>query len=98
MRTATLSGWHIASRVVAGVVGSYVFTWGFVALASAGLLTAGLEFHEGTNLASMLGLLVYLSALCFAFIAASLARGWLVLAGGGALMTLAGWWLSRSLA
>jgi hypothetical protein len=46
----------------------------------------------------MLGFLVFLAAFCFAFIAARLARVWTVLAGGGALMSLAGWWLSRGLA
>lgn len=98
MRTVGLSPWNIASRVGAGVLGSYAFTWGFITLASAGLLAAGLEFHEGTNLAAMLGFLVYVAALCFAFIASSLTRVWSLLAGGGALMTFVGWWLARSLA
>jgi hypothetical protein len=97
MATSTHSAWHIAARVGAGVVGSYAFTWGFVALAGASLLHAGLAFHEATDLASMLGFLVYLTAFCFAFIGSSLARVWILLAGGGALMTAAGWWLSRSL-
>jgi len=98
MAAAIHSGWHIASRVGASILGAYLFTWGFIALGSAALLAAGLEFHEATNLAAMLGFLVFLAAFCFAFIAASLARVWLVLAGGGALLTFAGWWLSRSLA
>jgi hypothetical protein len=94
----TQSSWHVLSRVCAGIFGSYLFTWGFIALGSAALLAAGLHFHEATDLASMLGFLVFLGAFCFAFIASSLTRVWAVLAGGGALMTLAGWWLSRSLA
>jgi hypothetical protein len=98
MATLTQSPWHIASRVCAGLLGSYAFTWGFVALLATSLLTAGLEFHEATDLAYLLGFLVFLGALCFAFIAASLIRVWLVLAGGGAVMTFVGWWLSRSLA
>jgi hypothetical protein len=98
MAAAIHSGWQIASRVGAGILGAYLFTWGFIALLAAALLAGGLEFHEATNLASMLGFLVFLAGFCFAFIAASLARVWLVLGGGGALMTLAGWWLSRSLA
>jgi hypothetical protein len=91
------SAWHIVSRVCAGLLGSYAFTWGFIALLSTSLLHAGLEFHEATDLAFMLGFLVFLTALCFAFVARSLTRVWLVLAGGGASMTLAGWWLSGSL-
>jgi len=98
MATTTQSSWHVLSRVCASILGSYLFTWGFIALGATSLLAAGLEFHEATDLVSMLGFLIFLTAFCFAFIAASLARVWLVLAGGGALMTCAGWWLSRSLA
>jgi hypothetical protein len=98
MPSITHPAWHVASRVCASIFGSYAFTWGFIALTAASLLTAGLEFHEATDLASMLGFLVFLAAFCFAFIAARLARVWTVLAGGGALMSLAGWWLSRGLA
>jgi hypothetical protein len=93
----TQSRWHIASRVCASLLGSYAFTWGFIALLATALLTAGLEFHEATDLAYMLGFLVFLSAFCFAFVARSLTRVWVALAGGGALMTLTGWWLSKSL-
>jgi hypothetical protein len=85
----------VLSRLCAGIVGSYAFTWGFIALVAGALLSLGLEFHEATDLAWMLGLLVYLVCFCFAFIANSLPRIWLVLAGGGALMTFLGWWLSR---
>ena len=98
MATLTQTPWHIVSRVCAGLLGSYVFTWGFVALLATALLSAGLEFHEATDLAYMLAFFVFLGALCFAFIAASLTRVWLVLMGGGAVMTATGWWLSRSLA
>ena len=97
MRSATGSGWQVSSRILAGVLGSYAFTWGFVAFGSACLLRAGLEFHGATDLASMLGFLVYLAAFCFAFIAARLKRVWILLAGGGVVMTIAGWWLSRAL-
>ena len=98
MATTTHDSWHVFSRVCAGILGSYAFTWGFIALLAAALLAAGLEFHEATDLAYMLGFLVFLTAFCFAFIAASLSRVWLILAGGGACMSLLGWWLSKSLA
>lgn len=97
MRSTAHSTAHIVARLGAGIIGSYAFTWGFIALVAAALLSLGLEFHEATDLAWMLGLLVYLLAFCFAFVASSLPRVWLVLGGGGALMTLVGWWLSRSL-
>ena len=98
MASTSLPRWHIAARVCASTLGSYAFSWGFVALGSTALLAAGLEFHEATELATMLAFLVFLAAFCFGFIAASLTRVWLVLLGGGVLMTTAGWWLSRSLA
>ena len=97
MRMALGSSWQIGSRVLAAVLGSYLFTWGFIALGSACLLRAGVEFHEATYLTSMLGFLVFLAAFCFAFIAARLRNVWGLLAIGGGAMTLAGWWLSRSL-
>lgn len=93
----TQSHWHIASRVCASLLGSYAFTWGFIALLATTLLSAGLEFHEATDLAYMLGFVVFLGAFCFAFVAQSLTRVWIVLAGGGVSMTLVGWWLSKSL-
>lgn len=89
--------WHVISRIGAGVLGGYAFTWGFIALGAALLIAGGTEFHEASSLTSMLGLLIYLFVFCWSFIAARLAVVWLVLAGGGAFMTLAGWWLSRSL-
>ena len=90
MATATQSSWHVFSRVCAGIFGSYAFTWGFIALGASSLIAAGTEFHEASSLASMLGFLIYLAAFCWAFIAASLVRVWVVLAGGGALMTAGG--------
>jgi hypothetical protein len=97
VRSATVSTTHLVSRLGAGIFGAYVFTWGFITLLAGGLLTMGVAFHEATDLAWMLGLLVYLVSFCFAFIATKLTRVWLLLGGGGALMTLAGGWLSRSL-
>ena len=95
MATATQSSWHVFSRVCASIFGSYAFTWGFIALGASSLIVFGTEFHEATSLTSMLGFLIYLAAFCWAFVAASIARVWVVLAGGGALMTAVGWWVSR---
>ena len=86
---------HIASRIAAGVLGGYAFTWGFNTLGVA-LLSAGeMSFGDANALAAMLGFVVLLTVFCWAFVATSLARVWLALAGGGALMTFAGWWLAR---
>jgi len=77
---------QIALHVVAALVANYVFTWGFIALGVAGLFAAGTEFHDAESLASMLGLLVFLTAFLWTFAARSLPRACLVLVGGGALM------------
>lgn len=95
MATTTQTAVHVLSRICASILGSYAFTWGFIALGASSLIVAGTEFHEASSLTSMLGFVVFLCTFCWAFIAASLTRVWVVLAGGGALMTLAGWWISR---
>jgi hypothetical protein len=98
MATVSYSSWHVFSRVCASILGSYAFTWGFIALGVASLIGAGLEFHEAQSLTFMLGFLFFLWTFCWAFVAASIARVWVVLAGGGAVMTLAGWLISRAVA
>jgi hypothetical protein len=95
MATSLQSPWHIVSRISAGLFGSYVFTWGFIALGASALIAAGTEFHEASSLVSMLSFLIYLCAFCWAFIAGSLVLVWGVLAWGGALMALAGWWIAH---
>ena len=98
MATVSYSSWHVFSRVFASILGSYAFTWGFIAIGVASLIGAGLEFHEAQSLTFMLGFLIFLWAFCWAFVAASIVRVWIVLAGGGAVMTLAGGLISRAIA
>lgn len=97
MATSTLSPRHIVSRIAASLLGSYAFCWGFVTLGLALLLTLGMPFDDARDLVMLIAFLVYLVLFCWAFAAASLARVWAVLAGGGTLMTGAAWLLSRSL-
>jgi hypothetical protein len=98
MATISQSAWHVISRIGAGVLGSYVFAWGFIALGASALIAAGTEFHEASSLVSMLAFLIYLATFCWAFIAGSLVVVWGVLAWGGALMALAGWWIAHLVA
>ncbi len=77
---------QVVLRIAAAVLGGYAFCWGFIALFVAGTFAAGMAFHDGEHLASMLGFLLYLGAFLWTFAARSLARVWWVLAGGGALM------------
>jgi len=86
MAASTASRLHIVSRIAAGTLGSYAFTWGFIALGICLLFAAGMPFHDAEALGYILGFIVLLVAFLWAFCAASLGRVWLVLAGGGALM------------
>lgn len=98
MASVTQNSLHIASRVCAGALGGYAFTWGFIALGAMGLFALGMELDEASSLVSMLGFVLFLVMFCWAFISPNLVKVWGVLAGGGAVMTLAGWLLSRTLA
>jgi hypothetical protein len=87
---------HIAARIAASVFGGYAFCWGIVTLGIALLLIAGMPYGEAQTLLYLLAFLVFLVAFCWSFAAASLARVWTVLAGGGAAMTAVAWVLSRA--
>lgn len=88
---------HIASRVAAGLLGGWAFTWGFVSLGIVLLVAAGMPYGEAQTLLFLLAFLVFLALFCWAFAAASLRRVWLVLAGGAASMTAAAWLILRSM-
>lgn len=97
MAVSTLSRLHIVSRIAAGMLGGYAFTWGFIALGIGLLFAAGMPFHDAESLSYILAFLIFLIAFLWAFAATDLARVWLVLAGGGALMTGAAWLVQRAL-
>lgn len=84
--TAAAYRWHLLSRICAAVLGSYAFTWGFMALGIVLLFAAGMAFHDAEHLSAIIGFLVFLGLFLWAFSARSLWRIWLVLAGGGLLM------------
>jgi hypothetical protein len=85
---------HVVSRIAASLLGGYAFTWGFVVLTIALGMAAGMAYRDAMTLAYVLAFLVYLVVFLWAFAAASLARVWAVLAGGGVLMTGAAWLLT----
>jgi len=86
-----------ASRIGAALLGGYAFTWGFAALGIVGLVGLGADFHDAETGMLLLALLVFLALVLWSFAVASLARAWVVLAGGGAIMTAAAWALQRAL-
>ncbi|MDO9002941.1 MAG: iron uptake protein [Aquabacterium sp.] len=87
----------ISLRVAAALLGGYAFTWGFSALLITVQMHVGIAYGDALQLAMLLAFLVYLATVCWAFAAASLARVWLVLAGGGATMTVLAWLLMPAL-
>ena len=92
---AMLTSTHVVSRIAASLLGGYGFTWGFVVLTIALAIAAGMPYGDAVRLAYLLAFLVFLAVFLWAFAAASLARVWGVLAGGGALMTAVAWAMTR---
>ena len=88
---------HIVSRVAASLLGGWAFVWGFATLTISGQVALGQPYDQAHTATMLLVFLVFLSVFCWSFAAASLARVWTVLVGGGLLMTGAGWLLQSSL-
>lgn len=87
---------HITSRVAASLLGGYAFVWGFSALCIALGLATGAPYDQAQTLAHLLAFLVFVSCFCWAYVATSVARVWVVLAGGGAAMTGLAWLMTRT--
>ncbi len=96
MAATLATPWQITSRVAASLLGSYAFVWGLVMLGVGLCLQAGMAYSDALALAALYAFLVFLFTFLWSFATASLVRVWGVLVGGGALMTAAGWWLSRA--
>lgn len=82
---ANLAWLRSLQRVVGALLGGYAFTAALVALLTIVLAHVGLPRSEAVVSASMLGFLIYLLVLLWAFSVRSLARLWAVLAAGTAL-------------
>lgn len=85
------------NRIIAAVFGGYAFTWGFSVLAIATMVALGIDFHEAETAISLVAFLVFLGLFLWTFVAASMTRVWLVLAGGAGVMMLIGLMLQTSL-
>lgn len=81
-----------AARILGAVVGGYALSALTVVAAGAVLARWGMARSEAVVLASMLGFVLYLVVLLWAFCVRSLARLWLVLAGGMAAMAALAQW------
>ena len=76
---------RVVLRVLGAVGGGYALSAALVALLSAALPLTGLARSEAVVSAAMLGFVIYLLLLLWAFSVRSLARLWAVLAAGTAL-------------
>ncbi|MGC1173742.1 hypothetical protein [Polaromonas sp.] len=86
LRRATARPWvRIVLRLIAALPGAYAFTAALVALLAAALPLLGLARSEAVVSAAMLGFVLYLLVLLWAFSVRSLVRLWAALAGGTAL-------------
>ena len=92
-----LTAAHVISRVLASLVGGWFFVWGLTVAGIAVGVLAGVDYHQMEALMYLLAFPVFLALFCWAYAAASITRVWLVLAGGGALMTGLAWLLVPSL-
>lgn len=97
MSSMTLTFPRVASRVLASLLGGWCFVWGFVSLGITGLVALHMPYDEAYKLAMLLAFMVFLVVFCWAIAAASLIRVWVVLAGGGTVMTATAWWLRNAL-
>ncbi len=97
MSTSALSARHIIARIGAAVLGGYAFVWGFIALGVAGLYALDVPFHDAEAASNILGFLLFLTVFLWAFSARNLNRVWVVLVGGGLLMTGIGALIQQSL-
>jgi hypothetical protein len=79
---------RVLSRIAAALLGGYAFASGFATLGIAGLVAAGMAYDQAWTLVMLLVFLLFLVMVLWSFSARSLLRVWLVLAGGGAVMTL----------
>lgn len=87
----------LLSRIAAALLGGYAFVWGMSTFGIAGLVALGVDYGEARMLFMLLAFPVYLGVFLWAFAAASGVRVWMVLAGGGALMTGVAWSIQQTI-
>ncbi len=98
-RTTALFSWRqglsITCRVLVAVFGGYAFSAALVALLALILPQVGMPKSEAVVLASMLGFLIYLVVLIWAFAEQRLWKVWLCLGAGTAMALLLVWIFKR---
>ena len=87
----------IVLHAAVALLGSYVFTWGFVALMMAGLPAMGVDFHETETAAMLLAFPVFLVLFLWTFATGRTACNAIGLGGGALCMTAMAWGLQQFL-
>jgi len=80
---------QILLRVLAAILGGYVFAWGTVALATSLLFAARLDFHDAEFLGAFIGLIAYVLVFLWSIATQRVLRVGLVLLGLGLPMAAA---------
>ena len=93
MASSKLSTLEISSRVAAGLLGGYVFTWSFTALLTGVLLVMEMRYPDAISLSYVLALLLFPTVLCWAFVVKNTRTLWATLLGGGLMMALLFAWV-----
>lgn len=86
-----------AHRLVSALVGSFAFTWGFVAVGVAGLSSLSVDYHEAEVTMMLLAFLVFLPLFLWSFASPRQGRVMAFLFGGAAVMTGSAWAIQRVL-
>lgn len=87
----------ILSRVVASLLGGYIFTWGVVTFGITVLVALGVVYDQAYLTFKILGFLIFLCAFLGAYIVRNLIALWGVFITGGGGLTLLAWILQNQL-
>jgi hypothetical protein len=85
-----------AALLATTLVGSFAFTWGFVALGVAGQVALGGDFEQAEMVMMLLAFLVFLPLFLWAFASRRQGRVTGLLFGGAGGMAVAAWALQRA--
>lgn len=95
-RRESRNGVALLSHVAGVLIGSFAFTWGFVALGVAGLVALGVDYHEAEVALMLLAFLVFLPLFLWSFASPRRGRVLVLLFGGTAFLVSAAWAIQRA--
>ncbi|PXW98225.1 hypothetical protein C7444_103323 [Sphaerotilus hippei] len=97
MKDKSIRGPDIAARVLAGIFGSYAFTWGFSAAGVTALVGLGVEYHDAEMGMLMLAFLMFPGLLLWCFAVRRIGWAWMGLGSGTLLLCGTAWAIQRTL-